>query len=99
MTTAERISARYGDDGQCWVDGDNVTIDDACAAERGVTIDERPGTSGTVRYTFSDGSVLTIAGDGWDLGFPGCYCWQGAGHDQVTCEADKVNAVARGEKR
>lgn len=33
-----------------------------------------------VAYDFADGSVITIAAGAWDLGYPGCFCWQGAGH-------------------
>jgi hypothetical protein len=30
------------------------------------------------RFTFDDRSIITVAGDAWDLGYPDCYCWADA---------------------
>jgi len=38
------------------------------------------GGHATHRYTFADGSAITFAGGAWDLGYAGCYCWEGVGH-------------------
>lgn len=82
-TAAQVISARFGDDGQRWTDAEGVHIEDVCAAEGDrVRNDERDCT----RYVFGDGSAITIAGGGWDLGYAECSCWQGEGHDD-RCEA------------
>jgi hypothetical protein len=35
------------------------------------------------KYVFEDGSVITVASSGWDIGFLDCWCWQGEGH---TCQ-------------
>jgi len=82
-TVAQQISARYGDDGQIWNDRDGVHIEDACRAAHGRR--DRNDNRDCTRYTFSDGSVLTLAGGGWDYGYSECYCWLGAGHEE-SCE-------------
>lgn len=39
------------------------------------------------RWMFRDGSTITAAGSGYDLGYPDCFCWAGAGHmDDCTQE-------------
>lgn len=85
---AAEIAALCGDDGLQWRTIREGTIDfqpvpvgtplpellDAWSAEC-----ERQGDK--TRWTFSDGSIITTAGDAWDFGFPSCYCWEGAGHN------------------
>lgn len=83
MTTAEQVSELFDNDGQCFesdpaADGEPVSL--AAACERAGGRRERRDGDGE-RYTFPDGSAITIHGDAWDLGFVGCWCWQGAGHD------------------
>lgn len=82
MSEAAAIARRYNDDGLSWKDADGVELHDACKGA-GATIDEQ---GGDVRYTFADGSVLTAAEGGWDLGYTDCFCWRGAGHTP-ECEA------------
>ena len=92
-TTASKISDRFSNDGQVWKDADGVYLAHALNSAVGVPEGYREftGPDGSrkdrkndrdevVRWTFADGSVITIAGDGWDFGYPGCYCWEGAGH-------------------
>lgn len=83
MTTAEQISALLRDDGQVWEAADGRSFDELIA-EHGGTSAWRDGfqTGDVVRHTFPDGSVITVAGDGWDFGYPECFCWQGAGHTE-----------------
>ena len=85
-TTAQTISALFGDDGQCWQteytagEGLDESLDALCERNRG-RCEYRDGHgTDTYRYTFADGSVITVAGDGWDYGYVGCFCWQGVGH-------------------
>ena len=87
MTTAEKISALLHDDGQCWKTDDGRSFADLVDEYR-ASESWRDGhrTGDVVRYTFDDGSVLTEAGDGWDFGYPDCYCWEGVGHDD-NCTA------------
>jgi hypothetical protein len=76
-TTAEEISERFSDDGQCFTDGDGNSLEDVlCSAIVATHCGER------CRYEFSDGSAIVIASEAWDLGFSGtgCLCWQGVGH-------------------
>lgn len=87
MTQAQEISARFHDDGQCWVDDAENDLDDFC--ERyALAIHDRDGDGGSVtRYHFSDGSAIVVAGDAWDLGITGedrgsCTCWS---EDGVEC--------------
>ncbi len=86
MTIAEKISKAFEDDGQRWRDAQGVHINEACSAALGLRTYDT--TSADVyRWDFRDGSCLTMCGDGWDLGFPRCYCWQEAGHVE-DCPAD-----------
>lgn len=80
-TLAETISAALGDNGETWRTNDGRTIDDLIVAHGGViTRDDSCETGDTWRADFSDGSCITSAGSAWDFGFPGCFCWAGAGH-------------------
>jgi len=81
-TQAQQISSRYGNDGQCFTDAKGVDLADCCLG-----FDARRswrdgfGTD-VVRYEFPDGSAITVAGDGWDLGYTDCYCWRDVGHTE-----------------
>ena len=88
MSTAERISEMFADDGQVWKTADGRILEIVCGDELGVVVDFGPhgAVSDIERFIFEDGSVITIAGDGWDFGYRDCFCWTGAGHDPVTCE-------------
>ncbi|MFN8858765.1 MAG: hypothetical protein ACK5ZR_00405 [Gemmatimonadaceae bacterium] len=80
MTTAARIAAELGN-GTEWHTPDGFSFDDLVDAEHPHVErrDAEPGDHAT-RYTFADGSAITVAGAAWDIGFPTCYCWQGVGH-------------------
>ena len=82
-TISQQIAGALNNDGQQWKtrptdDSDPLTFRDLVEQHCGASIDWRDGwqTGDVRRYTFSDDSVITVAGDGWDLGFTGCYCWQ-----------------------
>lgn len=79
MTTATTISAQLGDDGRCYTAEDGRTLGDL-SREAGSRVER--SDAGYVRYTYPDGSVITDAGPAWDLGYPDCWCWQGAGHTE-----------------
>jgi hypothetical protein len=36
----------------------------------------------------NDGTRLTVAGCAWDIGYPACWCWQGAGHTDDCMQRD-----------
>jgi hypothetical protein len=78
MNLAKRLSARFRDDGQRFRDDSGVNIEDALR-EMGARLD-RDDASDSNRWTLADGSVVTVSGGGWDLGYAGCFCWQGEGH-------------------
>ncbi len=89
-TNAERIAAYFNNDGQCWeVAGERVGevehISEVCANTSFSRMSAQGADSDAERWTFADGSVLTITDGGWDLGYPACYCWRGAGHRE-QCE-------------
>lgn len=95
-TIADQIAAAAGDDGRRWYLKYDLTLDDGRRFLAGTyfvevlravatSTDQRPDDSGITRYTFADGSVIVPAGDGWDLGYPDCFCWQGAGHEPKSC--------------
>lgn len=94
QTIAEEIAERYADDGQTFErishTGERVSLYDECEASietRGGDISQN-GFDKTA-YRFIDGSVITVAGDGWDLGYEGCYCWRGVGHRE-GCDSKEV---------
>jgi hypothetical protein len=83
-TIAYQVSAALGHDGQQWSTrptdgGDSLTFDDLIAQYGGASVAWRDGvrTGDVYSLAFSDGSVITVAGDAWGLGFPGCFCWAG----------------------
>ena len=77
MTTAETICRRFRDDGTIFYDAAGVSLERACEL---AGADEEADGFDRFRYTFPDGSVITVAGEAWDLGFSACYCWQVGGH-------------------
>jgi hypothetical protein len=84
-TTARRISARFGDDGQRWTDDTGLGLLDVCQDDLTASHSRDGGL--VRRYHFGDGSAIVVAGDGWDLGITGedrerCTCWS---DDGVTC--------------
>ena len=80
MTIAQKISARFDDDGQCFdaTDGQNpIHIDAACRVHARPIYEDRDREDASVRYEFADGSVITIDGGwAWDFGRIGCWCWR-----------------------
>ena len=84
MDRAHEVAARYGNDGQVWKDANDVWLTDACEEAGART--ERNVERDLTRYIFSDDSVLTLAGGGWDFGYANCWCWDGVGHNPDTCE-------------
>ena len=86
MTTAEKITARYDNDGQQWLDIYDIDLDDVCKAA-GAEVEWRDGyrTGDTYRYDFPDGSCITVSGAAWDIGYPDCFCWRDDGHSGCDC--------------
>ena len=96
-TIAQQIADALNNDGQQFKtrptdDSEPLTFRDLVEQHGGSSIDWRDGwqTGDVRRHTFGDGSCITVAGDAWDIGFDGCFCWQGDGHDD---ECDAANAL------
>ncbi len=96
-TIAQQIANALGNDGTqfCTSPTDEtepLTFRDLVEQHGGASIDWRDGwqTGDVRRHTFPDDSVITVAGDAWDIGFDGCFCWQGDGHDD---QCDAANAL------
>lgn len=87
MNQAEKIAAMFGNDGQQWATADGESLDDACEAAGGVITYRDGWGTDTYKYTFADGSVITVAGAAWDFGYEDCWCWAGLGHDDEPCTA------------
>jgi len=80
---AEKIAQQFDYDGMCFETETGVNLDAVCA-KQACSIEHADGGS-IVRFTFSDASILTIAGDGWDFGHSCCFSWFGGDHE-YTCE-------------
>jgi hypothetical protein len=84
MTIAQQIADALDNDGQQWRtrptdDTEPETFHQLVGRHGGSSISWRDGwATGDVRsHTFSDGSVITVCGEAWDIGFPDCFCWAG----------------------
>ena len=85
MTIAQQIAAALDNDGQQWRTRptdytEPVTFNELIERLGGASVSWRDGwqTGDVYSYEFSDGSVITVAGDAWDIGFSDCYCWAGS---------------------
>jgi hypothetical protein len=89
MTIAEQIAEKLGGDGQvfrAYVTDDTYQTLDSLSSDAGARCDWRDGFATDVyRYTYPDGSIITVAGDAWDFGYPDCFCWPEAGHHPNLC--------------
>ena len=65
ITTADRISTQFDDDGSVLDVGD-VNINDVCKAGSA----ERHTYAGTTFYVFADESILMVTDDAWDIVYP-----------------------------
>ena len=88
MTTAQHISALYGDNGQSWTRefaGREFTLDED-VADTAETHRER---NGAAKYRFADGSAIIVTQEGWDLALEPaddeCYCWAGEPQHAPSC--------------
>lgn len=84
-SVAQQISTALENDGSRFRtrpadDSEPLTFRDLIERHGGSSIDWRDGwrTGDVQRHTFGDGSIITVAGDAWDFGFPNCFCWAGA---------------------
>tara|TARA_R110002126_G_scaffold93632_3_gene221697 strand:+ start:266 stop:574 length:309 start_codon:yes stop_codon:yes gene_type:complete len=94
MTTipiAQQIANALDNDGSQFKtrptdDSEPLTFRDLVEQHGGASIDWRDGwrTGDVRRHTFGDGSIITVAGDGWDFGFATCFCWAGCTTDDCT---------------
>jgi len=84
-TAAELIAAALDNDGQRWITSDGVIMDDLIDLHDG-RIECQPNTGcNSWRAVFADGSAITVSGGAaWDIGYAGCWCWQGNGHENCT---------------
>lgn len=89
-TTAEQIAQRLGD-GETWActalpgepadeDGEIGLHEMAVAAGASVEEADDVEHNGMTSFYFPDGSVITSAEGGWDIGYTECWCWRGVGH-------------------
>lgn len=80
IDTPQKIAELLGMDGQRWSAKDGRNFSEL-VDEHLHTVDYRDGHgTDVVRYTFRDGSVLTVAGAAWGFGHADCYCWDGIDH-------------------
>jgi len=88
MTTAQKIAAQFDNDGQVF-EKNGLYISDVCESQANDEEWEHGYRTGdTVKYTFSDGSIIIIAGDCWDCGYKNCFCLRTSGHDD-QCDSEE----------
>ena len=93
-TLAQRLSIRYGNDGQQFRDEEGSSIEDAAVA-MGATIRWRDGfrVGDVYRLNLPDGSAIVVAGGAWDFALrpelTDCYCWAGGEHERPAREHDQ----------
>jgi len=87
MMTAMEISGLLGHDGQVFNTASGNSIQDLCWAALGKR--EVDTSRDAEKFTFQDGSVITICGGGWDYGYTDCFCWKGEGHSNY-CEVTNI---------
>ena len=84
LTVAQQIAGQFNDDGQCFELADGRTIHDVC--REACRWPERSDVRGETRHVFSDGSVLIVGVNCWDLGLAAdCWCWEGEHHHSQDC--------------
>jgi hypothetical protein len=97
MTTAETVAAKLDDDGsRFWTGsraGDGAHLDELAKNRAGRREQREERSSDEYRWIFPDGSVVTVCGAAWDLGYADCWCWDGSGHDE-GCEASLARSGA-----
>ncbi len=84
MTTAEKVSEMFNNNGFIWdVDGKNIGT---AAEEMGGSLSEAPG--GTHKYVFADGSGIVMMSKNWEIalsGGEGCFCPASSGAHEENC--------------
>jgi hypothetical protein len=84
ITSAQHIADLLSNDGQRWATHDDVQMDELIDLHGGA-IERRSGASSDEwRAVFPDGSAITVSGGAWDIGYAGCWCWAGHGHENCT---------------
>lgn len=81
MKTATHISRLFNDNGTCFFSM-GLELESLCGQIAETVVYGMDPVDR--RYVFHDGSVITVTGSFWDLGYDGCWCWQGLGHE-VGC--------------
>ena len=80
MTTAEKIAARFDDDGLTTTDATGKSMCEVCS-DAGRVVRGQGVQQHLTQYIFADGSAITVADGAWDIGYTDCFCWRGEGHD------------------
>lgn len=96
-TIAEQIADLVGGDGmQFWTQDlpdYGVHHLQSIMKVNALRVSRKPHSVDVTRYIFPDNSVITVAGDAWDFGYRGCFCWRGQSGDehQEDCEFSDVS--------
>lgn len=87
-TTAERIAREFGDDGTNFHNSLGQTLGSESKRVGAVKVVDEETAGDRFRWDYPDGSSITVVktSASWDIGYRGCFCWQGAGHND-TCAA------------
>ncbi len=83
---AGTVAEIMGNDGQKYDLLDGRTLRDVCE-EHGATTEV---DGDTMKFTFSDESMITDSGSAWDISYADCGCWGGGGHTDECEEIGKM---------
>jgi hypothetical protein len=89
---AETIAALFGCDGKRFHCGP-ASLVDVCNMN-GVRYFEG---AGQMRWVFEDQSVIVVWDSGWDIGYRGCFCGVGEGHDIDCPNCDETDWEHQGQ--
>ena len=86
ITIADLIGNVFGNDGlnfEAEMMGYEVCLPEVCGS---FAISTDVGYE-KEKFTFMDGSIITLCGGAWDKGFECCFGWVGCGGHSVECTA------------
>jgi len=80
MTIAEEIAEKYVKDMLCWKNREGICLPDECRSKRVSMKHCHHDGKSYDSYEFADGSVITVIGCRWGIGYRHCFCLRDTYH-------------------